>query len=117
MSGDYSLTMSGSVRPPEDMMAVARVELSEPGFERLMEITAGTAPTPMQLVREVEFERVGHYPPEPLDLSRAKRVIELAGIIAAAKLELSDAAFRDLMTATNFEPTAQQLVAAVEARG
>lgn len=49
----------GTVKPPRDMMAAAFASLSSAGFERLMARTGWQAPTPHELVCEVEFERRG----------------------------------------------------------
>lgn len=49
--------MSGTVRPPADMHAAARRDLSAQAYERLMQRTGGAAPTPRQLCEFVEAER------------------------------------------------------------
>lgn len=116
---EYTVRLAGSVRPPEDMMAVARAELSADGFARLMDVTAGEAPTPHQLVREVEYEREGRYPPEaPAPLTNAKllRLQTESALLAAAMIELSPGAFTELMTRIGQRaPSAHELVEAVEA--
>lgn len=115
---DYDVRLSANVTPPEDIMAVARVELSEPAFVRLMEITGGSAPTPEQLAREVDFERYGVYPPTPSGPDRRKlaQIGRDGVLIATAMSELSWEGYRKLMLANDLRaPTPQQLCEAVEA--
>jgi hypothetical protein len=115
---DYWVHVTGNVTPPQDMMAVARVELSEPGFARLMEVTHGEPPTPLQLAREVDFERYGVYPQERVgpDPQRLAKIGRDGVLIATALAELSWLGYRKLMLENDLRPpTPQQLCAAVEA--
>lgn len=48
----------GTVTPPADMMAAARASLSPEGFEELMRDTGGGVPTPAQLCRIADRERL-----------------------------------------------------------
>jgi hypothetical protein len=110
--------LNANVTPPEDIMAVARVELSEPAFARLMDITGGSAPTPEQLAREVDFERYGVYPQTPSGPDRRKlaQIGRDGVLIATAMSELSWEGYRKLMLANDLRPpTPQQLCEAVEA--
>lgn len=106
----------GSVTPPADMIEAARKSLSPEGFERLMKATGGAAPTPAQLCREVELERGTYREPEPLPPEELKRIRGEAFMIAAAKQQLSDAAFKALMHSIDWRaPTAAELAQAVDA--
>lgn len=114
---DYAVHVAGNVVPPEDLMAVARVELSEDGFARLMQSTGGEAPTPEQLAREVDFERYGAYPQPAAAPDPRLAIIARDGVlIATAMAELSPEGYRRLMLENDLRaPTPQQLCAAVEA--
>lgn len=54
------LVLFGEVKPPPDMIAAAKGELSPEAFDRLMKQTGGTAPTPATYVAFVEKERNAH---------------------------------------------------------
>lgn len=62
MMNDYKATITGSVRPPADMMKAARDSLPPEEFDALMLETEGQAPTPAQLVAHVEAWRAKSQP-------------------------------------------------------
>lgn len=67
------IDMTGSVRPPADMIGAARASLSPHAFADLMNQTGGQAPTPAQLCAAAELERS-----QPRSGDLAARVDDLA---------------------------------------
>lgn len=112
---NYRLTGVGNVTPPPDLMEAARKSLSAAGFERLMQITGGAIPTPAQLCREADYERQGYYSPPDVTPAELQKICQEAFMIAAARAQLSDTAFKELMHSIDWRgPTPAELCAAVE---
>lgn len=55
------MKVTGVVTPPEDMLDAARKSLSIEGFNNLMRLTAGEAPTPQELCAAVDQERANDH--------------------------------------------------------
>ena len=54
---DVQIRFRGHVRPPPDMLAVARAELNDEHFAALMVVTGGAAPTSRQFLDQLEKQR------------------------------------------------------------